>query len=95
MLTQEEVRAIGALARIELTDEEVTRFQKDLSGVLDLFTELETLDTDAVAPIGHITGRTGEARVDIPNEASVETRKQITENFPESEEGYLRVSPVL
>jgi aspartyl/glutamyl-tRNA(Asn/Gln) amidotransferase C subunit len=84
MLTQEEVQAVAALARIELTEVETTRFQK----------ELETLDTDSLEEVGHITGRMGEAQTDIPMPSDTKTKERIHANFPESEDGYLAVRSV-
>lgn len=95
MLTYEEVEEVAKLARIHLTPEEIQAFQSDLSKVLIFFKELETLDTDSVGEIGHITGRVNEARPDQVIDADEETKKSIRQNFPESEEGYLKVRSVL
>ena len=94
MLTKQEVYDVAALARIELTEAEATRFQKELSAVLDFFSELETLDTESLEPIGHITGRLGEARGDIPDQIKDADKQTIRKNFPESEGDYLMVRSV-
>lgn len=95
MLTYEEVEQVASLARIDLSPEEITLFQSDLSKVLIFFKELEQLDTENEKVIGHITGRVNEARGDQVDEASVETKEYIKKNFPESEEGFLKVRSVL
>lgn len=95
MLTYEEVQHVAALARLSLTKQEITTFQSDLSKVLIFFKELETLDTKAQKDIGHITGRSNEARPDRVNEVSEETKESIRKNFPESENGFLKVRSVL
>lgn len=95
MLTYEEVQHVASLARIDLTPEEITAFQTDLSKVLIFFKELETLNTDQEKSIGHITGRVNEARPDQVREVSLETQASIRKNFPESEEGFLKVRSVL
>jgi len=41
MISKEEVQHIAKLARLELTDAEVTNMQKDLSAILDYFTLLK------------------------------------------------------
>jgi hypothetical protein len=43
MLTLEEVKKIAFLARIELSEAEVEKFQKDLSRVLEYVEELKTV----------------------------------------------------
>jgi aspartyl-tRNA(Asn)/glutamyl-tRNA(Gln) amidotransferase subunit C len=95
MLTSEEVQHVATLARIDLTQEEITAFQEDLSKVLIFFKELEALDTEREADMGHITGRVNEARTDLVKEATEETKETIRRNFPEAEEGYLKVRSVL
>lgn len=94
MLTAEEVSDVAKLARIELSSEEITTFQSDLSKVLIFFKELEALSTEHEKNAGHITGRANEARTDIVNEATTATREIIHNNFPESEEGFLKVRSV-
>ena len=48
MLTPDEVRHIAQLARIRVTDEDVDRFQVQLSNILEQFTKLDELDTSEV-----------------------------------------------
>jgi aspartyl-tRNA(Asn)/glutamyl-tRNA(Gln) amidotransferase subunit C len=95
MLTAEEVQHTASLARITLSEEEIATFQSDLSKVLIFFKELETLDTEKDAEIGHITGRENEARGDQVQEVSPETRSHILKNFPEAEGDFLKVRSVL
>ncbi|MHC4295457.1 MAG: Asp-tRNA(Asn)/Glu-tRNA(Gln) amidotransferase subunit GatC [Planctomycetota bacterium] len=47
------VRHIGKLSRIELTDEQVETFSRQLGGILDYFDKLQQLDTENVAPMPH------------------------------------------
>jgi aspartyl-tRNA(Asn)/glutamyl-tRNA(Gln) amidotransferase subunit C len=49
----EQVRHIGRLSRIELTDEQVERFARQLGDILGYFDKLQELDTDGVEPMAH------------------------------------------
>jgi aspartyl-tRNA(Asn)/glutamyl-tRNA(Gln) amidotransferase subunit C len=50
-ITPEEVRHIARLARLELTADEVTRFQVELSQILDYVAQLEDIESgEAVEP---------------------------------------------
>ena len=50
-ITPEEVRHIARLARLELTADEVTRFQVELSQILDYVAQLEDMEGgDRVEP---------------------------------------------
>lgn len=94
MLTGDEVKHIALLSRIGLKEEEIQQYQKDLSAVFDFFRELETLPTDDIVPIGHITGRTGVARADECENFGHEGKKIIMENVPERKDGFVKVKSV-
>lgn len=94
MLSKEEVRNIALLARIGLKEDEVEKYQKDLSAVLDFFRELETVSTDEIEPIGHITGMTDVARADQSEDFEDMKKKEIMKNVPETKEGFVKVKSV-
>ncbi len=95
MLTKEEVEHIAELARIELTQEETTKYQKDLSSILAYFEQLQEIDTNNVEPIGHITGMTNMYREDREEEFGDLGRKEIMENVPDTKDNFIRVKAVL
>lgn len=95
MLTKEEVRHIAELARIDLTQEEVAQYQKDLSSILAYFEQLQKIDTNTIEPIGHITGMTNIYREDKDEEFGDLGRKGIMENVPDTKDNYIRVKAVL
>ena len=47
MLSKEEVINIAKLARLELTDSEIEKMQKDLAGILDYIGQLNKVDTSS------------------------------------------------
>lgn len=49
-LSLEEVEYIAELARLELTDEEKARYQKQLSEILEYVARLQALDTAQIDP---------------------------------------------
>jgi aspartyl-tRNA(Asn)/glutamyl-tRNA(Gln) amidotransferase subunit C len=53
-ISRDEVRRIAALARLRFSDDEEARLASDLSRILDLARQLETLDTSAVPPMAHV-----------------------------------------
>jgi len=56
MLTEDEVRHVAKLARIDLTDNDVKKFSKQLSDVLDYMDILSDVDTDDVEMTNQVTG---------------------------------------
>ncbi len=58
MLTEEQVRHIAKLARMELTDEEVKKFTVQIGGVLEYVDVLQEVDTEGVPETSQVTGLT-------------------------------------
>lgn len=52
-LSPEEVRAVGHLARLALSDEETERFARQINGLLEQFARLQELDVGGVEPTAH------------------------------------------
>lgn len=92
-LTAEEVRHIATLARVALSPEEVERLRVQLSGILEHFQVLNEIDTANVPPTAqavnlHSVQRPDEVRPSLP-------RSEALRNAPRTEDGYIRVRPVL
>ena len=92
-LKREEVEKVARLARIELTEEEKTRFAVQLGKVLTYMEELNRVDTSGVEPTSQVPGRAGEFRADEPR--VFEGIERILANAPELEEGYFKVRKVI
>lgn len=72
-LTREDVRKVAHLARLELTESEIARYQEQLSQVLDYVARLEALDLEDVLPTAHAVDmenvmREDEAHPSLPPE---------------------------
>lgn len=52
-LSPDEVRKVGSLARLALTDDEVARLTPQLNDLLRQFEKLQSLDTTDVPPTSH------------------------------------------
>jgi aspartyl-tRNA(Asn)/glutamyl-tRNA(Gln) amidotransferase subunit C len=59
MIDREQVLHVARLARLELTEDEVSRMTGELSAILDHIEKISTLDLDGVPPTTHV--------VDVPN----------------------------
>jgi aspartyl-tRNA(Asn)/glutamyl-tRNA(Gln) amidotransferase subunit C len=93
MLTPEEVKKIAQLARIELSAEEVEKFQKDLSSILDYVEELKNVDTEGLAIVASVTGLENVARED--RAVLVDYQEDILANAPAKQDGYYKVKSIL
>ena len=81
------------LARLELTEAESEKFQKDLGNILNYFEELKALDTSSVVPMTGGTSLKNVFRVD-GEVAPFDKQDNLIEAFPEKEYGRLKIPPV-
>jgi aspartyl-tRNA(Asn)/glutamyl-tRNA(Gln) amidotransferase subunit C len=52
-ITREEVLHVARLARLELSEDEVTRFREQLSAILEAVSKVSELDLSDVPPTSH------------------------------------------
>ncbi len=64
-LTNDDVRHIAKLARLQLQDNEVERYAGELSKIFGYIDLLSEVDTKGVAPTEQVTGLTNSLRPDI------------------------------
>lgn len=96
MLSKEEVKKIAHLARIELSEAEVEKFQKDLSVVLDYVEELKNAPVSIVGnldPAHEVTGLVNVVREDKVEIA--DNHEEIFGQAPEIKDGYFKVKAIL
>lgn len=79
-LDDAEVRRIAALARLELTSDEIALFSKQLGGILDYVNTLQQVDTRGVAPTSHPVSEAPAWRDDEPRPSA--DRDTILEHAP-------------
>ncbi len=93
LLTKEQVQKIAELCKIELTEKEVEKFQKELSIVLEYASELQRVDTTDVQEISQVTGLENVLRDDSSRQS--EYRDAIIANFPDSKDSFLKIKSIL
>ena len=92
-IPEEEVRRIAALANLEFTPEEISRFTHDLSRILDYIDQLKEVDTENVAPLDHVFDRKGQGRPDEVGECL--SPEDALRNAPDREGDLFRVPRVV
>ena len=66
MISEEEVRHVANLARLGLTDEEVTKMREQLGAILDSIEKIQELDLEGVPPTANPLNLTNVFRPDEP-----------------------------
>ena len=92
-LSAEDVRAIADLARLELSDDAVTLYRRQLSAILDYFQKLEELDTSHIDPPSSVLPLSNVMRADEAGEAL--SVAHAIANAPDSDGEQFRVRAVL
>jgi aspartyl-tRNA(Asn)/glutamyl-tRNA(Gln) amidotransferase subunit C len=92
-LSREEVEHIADLARLALADEEVARYQEQLSTILEHFEHLQELETEDIPPTATVLPLRSVMR---PDEARPPLeRERPLGNAPEARDGCFKVPAVL
>jgi len=84
---------IAKLARLELSDDEVKLYGRQLGAILEYIGQLGELDTASVPPTAHVLGLENAAREDVA--VADENREAIIANFPVREHNLLKVKKII
>ena len=90
-ITRDEVLHVARLARLELSDDEVTRFQEQLSAILEAVSKVSELDLYDVPPTSHPLEIANAWAEDVPHECL--THDEVFANAPDRDDDYFRSPP--
>lgn len=93
-LSKEDVLKVAKLARIEITEAEVEKFQGQLSAVLSYVEQLQAVDTDDVPMTGQVTGLENVARKDEVGACTDEEREATLKEAPQRAGNFVKVTSV-
>lgn len=94
-ISEAEVKHIADLARIGLSEEEVVQFAEEMSDILGYVEKLGEVNTEGVEPVAQVTGMVNVLREDEARDFGDEGRQIIVENFPDRQDGSIRVRQIL
>jgi len=89
----DQVKKVARLARLELTDAEVTEFSTQLSDIVKYIEKLNTLDVDSVEPLAHCLDIHNVFRDDIVK-PSLDIDSALA-NAPDRIDDYFKVPKIL
>lgn len=92
-LTDDDVRKLALLARLELSEEEVVKVRPQLDSILGFVQRLSELDTDQIEPMTTALDVDNRWRDDVV--VAGLTNDQALENSPSHDDGCFLVPPVL
>ena len=99
-ITEQEVIRIARLARLNLNAEQRVQAQADLTKILGLIEELQSVDTSGIEPLAHPLSTIKDVqlrlREDVVTEvSSVQRRTSLMANAPGTAEGLFLVPKVI
>ncbi|MBX9771074.1 MAG: Asp-tRNA(Asn)/Glu-tRNA(Gln) amidotransferase subunit GatC [Candidatus Obscuribacterales bacterium] len=98
MITPKDVEHVAKLARLALSEEEKRIYTEQLGRILDLFGQLNEIDTDGVEPMSHPLPVVNVLRDDIVKDPSGHELLLATapdsETAPDGKGGYFRVPKI-
>ena len=98
MISKEEVGHIAKLARLELTDVEITKMQKDLSAILDYFNLLKKAPQNgSTAAIAGQAPKFGNEQ--LRKDEAIPQKREVVEKIiasaPDKKDDYTKVKNIL
>lgn len=92
-LSEAHVARLADLARLELSEDEITRLASELSTIIDYFEQLKAVDTSdiepqPIAPLEHAPLRKDRAGPSLP-------REEALANAPDTDGKYFRAPEVI
>jgi len=96
MITVDQIKHLAKLARLELGEEEIAGFSKDLSAILGYVENLKKVDVRGVLPTSHAVDVSNVTREDKQTVVcDEETIANMIKQAPAKEDGYVKVKAVL
>ena len=93
-ITKEEVANIAKLARLQLTDEELTSATADLANILSHFAAIQAIDTTGIPTADDASGLTNNTRKDESHKEVLASHTDLLSAAPESHKGHIKVKAV-
>jgi aspartyl-tRNA(Asn)/glutamyl-tRNA(Gln) amidotransferase subunit C len=92
-ISQEDVRKVAKLARLDLEEAKITTYASQLERILDYVSHLESIDTDGVLPTTRAVEVVNVTRAD--GVEATEVRDELLNLAPQREGDFFRVPRIL
>lgn len=89
-----DIRKLARLCRLRLTDEEVTKYQDELSAILAYVEQLQDVDVAGLEPTSQVTGLQNVVRIDEEVDYGV-TPKELLKNAPAQQDDMFKVKRMI
>lgn len=95
-ISREHILKLASLSKLQLTEEDIKRYQRELSAILDYVERLESVDTDGFEPTYQVSGLRNQFRRDAINIDTVSyTAEDLMAIVPHTKDGYIQVGRMI
>lgn len=92
MISTDDVKHVAKLARLELTEEEINKYSKQLGSILQYVEQMNEVDTTGIEPMPHAIPVYNVMREDVVKYE--QTKEEMLANAPFEEDGFFRVPKI-
>lgn len=92
-ITKDQVKHVAHLARLSVSEEEVSLFTEQLDAIIGFAEQLNELDTEGIEPTTHVLDVKNVLREDIVRESL--KREDVLKNAPDKQDGQVKVPSIL
>lgn len=89
----DDVKRLANLSRIQISDDQISKYMDDLNAVLSYIDQLKEVDVDGVDPTSQVTGLENVKRADKPKKHV--TKKKLLDLAPMHDDDYIKTPRVL
>lgn len=93
-LTRDDVLKLAKLARIDLSDDEVAKFESEFNEILQYVEQLQAVDVSGLEPTSQVTGLTNVTRKDEIRDYGYKA-KDLLKNVPKTEDDLIKVKRMI
>ena len=92
-VTTDTIKHVAKLAKLEFSDEELTKFTPQMGKILEMAEELQAVNTDGVEETVQVVDRDTVFRDDVPEKW--QTRDEMMKNVPDKSNGFVKVPVII
>lgn len=93
-LTRDDVLKLARLARLDLSDEEVEAFRKEMSDILEYVAQLDQADVAGLEPTSQVTGLKNVTREDTVKDYGI-SPEDLMRLVPNKQDGQIKVNRMI
>jgi aspartyl-tRNA(Asn)/glutamyl-tRNA(Gln) amidotransferase subunit C len=93
-LTHDDVLKLARLARIDMTDDEVSEFTEEFNEILIYVDQLQAVDVTGLEPTSQVTGLVNVTRDDVIKDYGYDP-KELLKNVPDTQDDLIKVDRMI